>query len=66
MLSLGTRDAQGRQEVLSHWDFPSSTPVGPNTTQTFGVMQKTSVEQIASAFDNPRIESAVPSWLIEN
>jgi hypothetical protein len=70
MLSLGTRDAQGRQEVLSHWLFPERVPAGPITNQTFGIMQKTSVEEVLSTaskyLDNPRIESAEPSWLIEN
>jgi hypothetical protein len=70
MLSTGTRDAQGRQEVLSHWVFPQHTPAGPLTAQSYGVMQRTSVEEILSSagehLANARIESAAPTWLIEH
>jgi hypothetical protein len=66
MLSTGTRDAQGRQEVFSHWVYPQQTPAGEITTQTFGVMQKTSIEEVlsSSGMHDAVVESAAPSWLL--
>ena len=66
MLSLGTRDAEGRQEVLSHWVYPESHFFG--TPEEYGFMQKTTVEEVISSskmHDLP-IESAAPSWLFES
>jgi hypothetical protein len=66
MLSLGTRDALGRQEVLSHWVYPGHTPAGPLTRHSVGVLQKTSVEEVLTTggLDRTWVESALPSWLI--
>jgi hypothetical protein len=69
MLSLGTRDAQGRQEVLSHWVHPHRMPPDDATGQPFGRLQKTSVEEVVASRDYGYpvpIESAAPFWLLES
>ncbi|WP_343885171.1 hypothetical protein, partial [Actinoallomurus spadix] len=61
-LSLGTRDAAGRMEVLSHWTRPEGAP-GRGTSGPPGYLQKTTVEEIWNLMDpHPRIESAPPAW----
>jgi hypothetical protein len=68
MLSLGTRDAQGRQEVLSHWALPDQTPSGRiSTEESYGFMQRTTLEQVlavAGYIADPVIESGMPVWLM--
>jgi hypothetical protein len=72
MLSLGTRDAEGRQEVLSNWTHPHRIPSDDASNQHYGYLQRTSVEEVVeSASKNnwgyvPPIESAAPSWLLES
>ncbi|TDD77663.1 hypothetical protein E1293_26065 [Actinomadura darangshiensis] len=72
MISLGTRDALGRQEALSHFTFPERMPdTEGRTRKYFGFMQRTSVEEVVSRWkahnaliEDPLIESAIPRWLI--
>lgn len=69
MTSLGTRDAQGRQEVLSHWVRPHRMPPDDGSNQPFGYLQKTSVEEVVSSMGfgfDLSIDSAAPFWLLEN
>ncbi|MCO6000265.1 hypothetical protein [Actinoallomurus rhizosphaericola] len=71
VLALGTRDARGRHEVLSHWNFPedepgrrTSGPYDPPSTGS-GFLQKTTLEEILTLpqFSRPRpIVSAEPAW----
>jgi hypothetical protein len=64
MLSVGTRDSEGRQQVLSLGLDPPQTSASGATSDN--VMQKTSIEEYLSAAGKPRarVESAVPSWLL--
>ncbi|WP_406312850.1 hypothetical protein OHA77_30560 [Streptosporangium sp. NBC_01639] len=67
--SAGTRDAQGRQEVLSHWFGPET---GPNPD---GMMERTTLEELlpkmkeekelARNFTETVVESGMPPWLFE-
>ena len=64
-LSLGGRDDEGRQLMLSLWAFPAHRPAGPyNTTYTYGVLQMTSVEELieAAGMYADKIEFATPAW----
>ncbi|GAB3976058.1 hypothetical protein GCM10029978_061830 [Actinoallomurus acanthiterrae] len=67
-LALGTRDAQGRQEILSHWVFPEGEPGRPNLRQGTvpGFLQKTTVEELNRLFPPPgfRVVSALPAWTV--
>lgn len=56
-ISLGTRDAQGRLEVLNHWIFPRTLPNQP----AVGFMQPTTIEEIDYGY-NRVIEFAAPKW----
>jgi hypothetical protein len=59
-LSRGTRDAQGRHEIFSHWTVPhqQATP--------YGALQLTTLEEVVAEGWTwvPKIESAAPTWLI--
>ncbi|MEV0408531.1 hypothetical protein [Actinoallomurus sp. NPDC050550] len=64
-MSLGTRDEQGRQQMLSLWTFPSYIPEGPvNQTYTYGYLQVTSVEGLieSGGLAGQRVEYATPVW----
>jgi hypothetical protein len=65
-LSTGTRDAQGRHEIISHWTVPDVTPPPQYAGTMYGVVQKTTLEEVVSAGWSfiPRIESAAPTWLV--
>lgn len=67
MMSLGTRDAQGRMEVLSHWNFPNRAMYGFGPRESYGMMQRTSVEEVLGGFrgrDNVPVTSAAPTWAL--
>jgi hypothetical protein len=70
MLSLGTRDAEGRQEVLSNWTHPHRIPSDDAPDHPYGYLQRTSVEEVVESASKklwgyvPPIESAAPSWLL--
>lgn len=57
-LSLGTRDGQGRQEVMSHWNSPRRLLDEAGA----GFMQVTSVEELTAALGKSVIEFAAPAW----
>ncbi|MEV5755149.1 hypothetical protein AB0L00_45785, partial [Actinoallomurus sp. NPDC052308] len=66
--ALGTRDAQRRQEVLSHWAYPSASSPLPFRRQIFGsrrtgYTQKTTIEELLPGF-RPfvTVASAAPAW----
>jgi hypothetical protein len=62
-LSLGARDAQGRQQVLSHLAAPRRFPQGPlDTSTTYGWMQVTSVEELVADAGYSLVEFAAPAW----
>jgi hypothetical protein len=64
-MSAGTRDAQGRQVILSSWVYPHSVPdANPVWNKSIGFMQETTVEELvrAAGMKNPVIEFAAPSW----
>ncbi|GLY86488.1 hypothetical protein [Actinoallomurus iriomotensis] len=68
MTSLGTRDAQGRQEVLSHWVHPERMPPDDGTDQPFGRLQQTSVQEVVASMNYGYalpIDSAAPFWLLD-
>jgi hypothetical protein len=64
LISAGTRDAQGRLEVLNHYAFPFTLPGEPNA----GYMQRATLEETARFFGqrtgarNLVIEYGAPSW----
>jgi hypothetical protein len=66
--ALGTRDAQGRQEVLSHWLYPSASSQMPFRRRVFGSRrtghnQKTTIEELLREFrPSVTVMSAAPAW----
>ncbi|WP_285585005.1 protein-glutamine glutaminase family protein, partial [Actinoallomurus iriomotensis] len=65
VMALGTRDAQGRHEVLSHWDFPEAEPGRPYSTAgpNPGFLQRTTLEEVLAGFSGtPSVVSALPAW----
>jgi hypothetical protein len=72
-LSLGTRDAQNRQQVLSLWNQPNGISTGSNIgytisfmeTRKYGFMQVTSVEELIDEglfMSGVVVEFAAPKW----
>ncbi|OKI84541.1 hypothetical protein A6A27_40450 [Micromonospora sp. CB01531] len=61
-ISLGTRDAQGRLEIMNHWIFPFPHMLTPNDQRNVGFMQPTTIEEIAAATNFQAIEFGAPRW----
>jgi hypothetical protein len=63
-LSLGTRDATGRQKLLSMWAFPAYAPGGKfDQLLTYGYMQVTSVEELLEFMEpGTVVEFGAPPW----
>ncbi|MCW2883138.1 MAG: hypothetical protein JWQ95_7238, partial [Sphaerisporangium sp.] len=64
-MSLGTRDEQGRQRMLSLWTFPAHIPAGPtDQAYTYGNLQVTTVEELIESGDlaGQKVEHATPVW----
>jgi hypothetical protein len=63
-LSLGVHDIHGHQLVLSLWAAPNRFPSGPiDQAVTYGVMQETTVEELAGALaPDTAISYAAPAW----
>jgi hypothetical protein len=63
-LSLGVHDIHGHQRVLSLWAAPDRFPPGPiDEAVTYGVMQETTVEELAEALPPATaISYAAPAW----
>jgi hypothetical protein len=59
-LALGTRDAEGRQEVLSHWHFPHNYKWVGGQELGPGFLQKTTVEKLMEIFHH--VSSGPPPW----
>lgn len=63
VLSLGTRDVQGRMQVLSMWYFPARYPPGrTDQATTYGFMQVTTVEELIPYRPFRVIEYGTPAW----
>ncbi|MDX2709604.1 hypothetical protein PV350_43350, partial [Streptomyces sp. PA03-6a] len=63
-ISTGVRDRHNHQQVVSLWVYPSHSPAGQMTKQSYGRMQLTSVEQLAGApgVQGQKIEYSAPFW----
>ncbi|MEV0151913.1 MULTISPECIES: hypothetical protein [unclassified Nonomuraea] len=71
MISLGTRDEHGRQEVLSHWIYPDREPAEQTWLPwvTRGTVKRTTVEEVmvaAGLGDDTLVESGPPPWLTDD
>ncbi|MCF6476294.1 hypothetical protein FAF44_49340 [Nonomuraea sp. MG754425] len=68
MLSLGTRDTHGRQEVLSHWVYPERANMHLPEGFQWGFMQRTTVEELLATdvFKQGRVEFGKPIWLYKD
>ncbi|MFD9293315.1 hypothetical protein ACFWBV_34720 [Streptomyces sp. NPDC060030] len=64
-ISMGTRDAAGRQKVLSMWIYPRSVHLGGRFDElhSYGYFQETSVEELIEGLGpGVVVEFAAPSW----
>lgn len=68
MQSLGTRDASGELQVLSHWIHPAPSPTPVWSKNMVGTLQQTTLEEVLRSGYKPgaklTIESGTPSWLL--